>query len=162
MQPAVFAAAGEVGLTSGEDASLYYLEAEINSPLCRLRPGETCDLDTEWFPTRVGVDLHAVTDAGIVVRRLQANHLQDETRVRLAGSFGVFFPGRLVAHLYGEHGALLNSVVMADVDPSELVSLETEIAAPKKPTRVSLHLIDRNGIDRGALQEVQVGARENR
>jgi hypothetical protein len=137
------------------------MEAEINSPLCHLRPSETCDLDTEWFPTRVGTDLNAVTDAGIVVRRLQAN-LQDETRVRLAGSFGVFFPGRLVAHLYGEHGALLKTIVMMDVDPSELVSLDTEILAPKKPTRVSIHLVDRNGLDRGALQEVQVASSENR
>jgi hypothetical protein len=152
---------GEVLLKSGEDGSPYYMEAEINSPLCRLRPGETCDLDTEWFPTRVGVDLHAVTEAGIVVRRLQAT-LQDDTRVRLAGSFGVFFPGRLVAHLYGEHGALLKSIVMMDVDPSELVSLETEITAPKKPARISIHLVDRNGLDRGALQEAQVAPPENR
>ena len=150
---------GDVLLKSGEDGSPYYMEAEINSPLCHLRPSETCDLDTEWFPTRVGTDLNAVTDAGIVVRRLQAN-LQDETRVRLAGSFGVFFPGRLVAHLYGEHGALLKTIVMMDVDPSELVSLDTEILAPKKPTRISIHLVDRSGLDRGALQEVQVSPSE--
>jgi hypothetical protein len=152
---------GEASLTSGDDGSPYYMEAEINSPLCRLRPGEMCDLDTEWFPTRVDGGLQAVTDAGIVVRGLQAN-LQDESRVKLYGSFGVFFPGRLVAHVYGEHGAELKSVVLMDVDPSELVSLETEITASGKPTRISLHLEDRNGVDRGALQEVQVGVRENR
>jgi hypothetical protein len=49
----------------------YYLEAEINSPLCRLRPGESCSLDTEWFPTRCGAEFRGVKDAGIVVQALR-------------------------------------------------------------------------------------------
>ena len=48
---------------------------------------------------------------------------------------------------------------VADVDPAELVSLETEIAPPGKPARISLHLEDRNGLDRGSLQEVPVSSR---
>ena len=63
---------GKASLSSGGDGSPYYLEAEINSPLCQLRPGESCDLDTEWFPTRVGNEFHGATDAGIVLRPLRA------------------------------------------------------------------------------------------
>ncbi len=55
---------GEASMSSGGDGSPYYLEAEINSPLCRLHPGEACSLDTEWFPTRTGNEFHGVTDAG--------------------------------------------------------------------------------------------------
>jgi hypothetical protein len=146
---------GAVSLSS-KDAP-YYLEAEINSPLCRLRPGETCTLDTEWFPTRADSEFHTATDAGIVVRPLQATRLEND-KIGLSGSFGVFFPGRLVAHFYNEHGAELESLALADVDPVDLVSLETEIVPPGKPARISLHLEDRNGLDRGSLQEVQVGA----
>ncbi len=47
---------GEPSLTSGGDGSPYYLEAEINSPLVQLQPGESRDLDTEWYPTRAGGD----------------------------------------------------------------------------------------------------------
>jgi hypothetical protein len=153
-------AEGEPSMTSGDDAP-YYLEAEINSPLCRLRPAESCDLETEWFPTRVGSEFHGVSDAGILIRPLQATR-SENGKVKLAGSFGVFFPGRLVAHFYDEHGAALGTMALADVNPAEPVSLDMEIAPPGKPGRVSLHLEDSGGVDRGCLQEVPVGATESR
>jgi hypothetical protein len=152
---------GEPSMSSGDDASPYYLEAEINSPLCRLRPDEGCDLETEWFPTRVGSEFHGVSDAGILIRPLQAT-LMEGGKIKLSGTFGVFFPGRIVAHFYNEHGASLGTMPVADVDPAEPVSLDVEIAPPGKPGRVSLHLEDSNGMDRGSLQEVPVGAVENR
>jgi hypothetical protein len=152
---------GEPSMSSSDDASPYYLEAEINSSLCRLRPGESCDLETEWFPTRVGSEFHGVSDAGILIRPLQATRLENG-KVKLSGTFGVFFSGRLVAHFYNEHGASLGTMPIADVSPSDEVSLEVEVAPQGKPGRVSLHLEDSNGVDRGSLQEIPVGAPENR
>ena len=152
---------GMATLSSGEEGTPYYLEAEINSPLCRLRPGESCDLETEWLPARTGSEFHAVTDAGIVVHPLRALRLENG-KISLSGSFGVFFAGRLVAHFYDGHGLSLGSVTVATVDPVEVVSLEKEIALPGEPARVSLHVEDGNGLDRGFVQEVQMGPRENR
>jgi hypothetical protein len=146
---------GEPSLTSGGDGSPYYLEAEINSPLVQLRPGETRDLDTEWFPTRAGSEFHGVEDAGIVIHPLQATRLQTG-HIRLSGSFGVFFAGRLVAHLYDEHGGSVGSMPLTQVDPTELVVLETGLTPPARTWRISLHLEDANGLDRGPLQEVKV------
>lgn len=147
--------AGEPFMTSGGDGSPYYLEAEINSPLVQLRSGETRDLDTEWFPTRSGNDFHGVEDAGIVVHPLQATRLENG-HIHLSGSFGVFFAGRLVAHLYNEHGVASGTMPLTQVDPAELVVLETELTHPAKTSRISLHLEDANGLDRGSLQEVKV------
>jgi hypothetical protein len=146
---------------TGGDGSPYYLEAEMNSPLCQLRPGEACSLDSEWFPTRAGSEFHGVSDAGTVVRPLQAKR-SGNGKIALSGSFGVFFAGRLVAHFYNEHGGTLPSVPVINVDPAELVSLETEIDGSGKPARISLHLEDANGLDRGSLQEVPVDSGENR
>jgi hypothetical protein len=148
---------GEPSLTSGGDGVPRYLEAEINSPLVQLRPGDTRDLDTEWFPTRAGSEFHGVEDAGVVIHPLEASR-SDNGKIRLSGSFGVFFRGRLVAHFYDEHGGTLGAVPVIPVDPADLVQMETELAAPAKSSRVSLHLEDGTGVDRGALQEVQVGA----
>jgi len=148
---------GEPSLTSGGDGTPRYLEAEINSPLVQLRPGETRDLDTDWFPTRAGSEFRGVEDAGVVVHPLQATRLETG-RIRLSGSFGVFFAGRLVAHLYNEHGASSGTMALMQVDPTELVLLETELTPPAKPSRVSLHLEDGNGLDRGSLQEVPIVA----
>ena len=146
---------GNASLSGDPDASPYYLEAEINSPMCRLRPGETCSLETEWFPTRAGSELHDVTEAGIVVHPLQASRAESGS-IHLKGSFGVFFPGRLVARFYDEHGRSLGTMPIMDVSPTELAALEKEVSPSGTPMRVSLHLEDEGGLDRGSLQEIRI------
>jgi hypothetical protein len=147
---------GTPSLNADTEASPYYLEAEINSPMCHLRPGESCDLDTEWFPTRAESEFHGVEDAGVVIRPLESVR-SENGKIKLSGSFGVFFAGRLVVHFYNEHGSSLGTARIANVNPTELVSLETEVVPPGKAARVSLHLEDENSVDRGALGEVPVG-----
>lgn len=151
---------GIPSMSAGSDATPYYLEAEINSPMCRLKPGENCTLETEWFPTRSGNEFHGVTDAGTLVELLQA--IQENGKVRLSGSFGVFFAGHLIARFYDEHGSLTGSVRVVDVNPTELVSLDSAVVPTGKATRVSLHLEDENGIDRGSLGDVRIADRDNR
>jgi hypothetical protein len=51
---------------------------------------------------------------------------------------------------------------VVNVNPTEPVSLDTEISANSNTARLSLHLEDSNGVDRGPLQEIQVGTSENR
>jgi hypothetical protein len=77
-------------------------------------------------------------------------------KIKLSASFGVFFAGRLVAHFYNQHGGILGTLPVAAVNPSEPVVLETEVSSPGKPARLSLHLEDENGLDRGSLQEVKI------
>ena len=151
---------GNPSMSSDPDASPYYLEAELNSPMCRLRPGESCTMETEWFPTRSGDEFHGVTEAGIVIRPLKATAVQTG-KINLSGSFGAFYSGKLVVRLYDEHGHASASTQVADVRPDTLVSLANDIAAPEKCTRVSLHLVDEGGIDRGALGEVQLSGQGN-
>jgi len=151
---------GVPSLSADSDAGPYYLEAEINSPMCQVRPGESCGLETEWFPTRAGSEFHGVSDAGIVIQPLQAIQLENG-KIRISGSFGVLFSGRLVARLYNEHGSLLGTMPVANVDPTEPVSLETELVPSEKPARLSLHLEDEKGLDRGSLQEVHVRGEGN-
>jgi hypothetical protein len=151
---------GEATLGSAKD-SPYYMEAEINSPMCRLESGEECHLDTDWFPTRADSDIHGVTDAGILIRPVQGVRL-DNGKVRLSGSFGVFFAGRLIAHFYDDKGVSLGTTPVAEVAPSELVDLHSEVVPNGKAERVSVHLVDQNGQDRGALQEVRIGTRDDR
>ena len=151
---------GNPSLSADPDASPYYLEAELNSPMCRLRPGESCSMETEWFPTRSGSEFHGTTDAGILIRPLKAI-LAQNGKISLSGSFGVFYSGHLIAHIYGEHGNVLSATPIADVSPNEAVSLDTEIASPEKSSRVSIHMVDDSGVDRGALQEVPVSGQDN-
>lgn len=148
---------GVPSLSADADATPTYLEAEINSPLCRLRPGESCGLDTEWFPTRGDAGFLGVKDAGIVMRPLEAA-LLGSGKVRLSGSFGVFSSGHVIAHFYDEHGGSLGTMAIADVSPAEPLLLDAEVAPPAKAARVSLHVEGENGLDCGPLQEVRISA----
>jgi hypothetical protein len=157
-----FNSEGAASVSDGsEGAPPFYMEAEINSPMCRLPPGEACQLETDWYPTRADSEFHGVTDAGIVSKPLRGVRLGND-KVRLSGSFGVFFPGRLVAHFYNEHGASTGTLRLEEVSPTDLVALDLETAPEGKPMRVSLHLEDQDGLDRGVLQEVSIGTGEIR
>ena len=151
---------GEPVLSSEEGGKPpFYMEAELNSPLCRLRPGESCNFETEWFPTRAGSEFRGVTESGVLLKTLPLARLE-AGKIKLFGSFGVFFPGRLVARLYDQRGASLGTVPVSDVNPTEPVLLQSEISADARTARLSIHLIDVNGVDRGSLQEVPVTSTE--
>jgi hypothetical protein len=150
---------GNPAISADPDASPYYLEAELNSPMCRLRPGEACTMDTEWFPTRAGTEFHGVAEPGILIRPLAATAKPDG-KVGLTGTFGVFYSGQLVARFYNEHGHLAGVTPVIQVSPNEPVSINIDIAPPGKCSRLSIHLIDDRGIDRGALQEIPINGQE--
>jgi hypothetical protein len=133
----------------------YYMEAEVISPMVRLAPGETYAMDTEWFPTRSVSDPRNVTDAGVTDEPLTAD--VDLANLRLGGEFGVFFPGRLLAHVYNSRGAEIATVPLIAADPRQPVALQQEIPAPAGASRVSVHLEDDHGVDRGSLGEARVG-----
>src|SRR5438132_5639248 len=67
---------------------LHYMEAEVNSPMVRLEPGETYALDTHWFPTRMGKEFKTVMDAGVVGSSLTVS--STDSGILLTGIFGVF------------------------------------------------------------------------
>lgn len=139
--------------TSPEDAP-FYMEAELNSPMVNLAPGESYTFQTEWNPTRIGADLQMATGAGVVGAPLVISGAADH--LKLNGTFGVFFAGKLVAQLSDAKGGVVATITLQPVDPAELVKLNREIKAPAGAEKISLHLIDAHGTDRGMLGEAQV------
>jgi hypothetical protein len=136
----------------------YYMEAELNSPMVHLAAGETYAFDTEWFPTRVGENFKTVSYAGLVSDSLTV--ARTGSGLRLGGTFGVFYPGRLVVHLYDREGMLIKDVPLMNVSPHDLVSLDKTIQSPPGVAWLSVHLVDPQGADRGALGQVHVNPPE--
>jgi hypothetical protein len=134
----------------------YYMEAELNSPMIRLAPGETYAMDTQWFPTRMGGNFKGANYAGVVGQPLTATWTTDG--LALAGEFGVFYAGKLEARFYGRGGARIGTAPVMDVTPTKLVTLQQTVKAPPETTRVSLHLVDPKGLDRGPLGETPAPA----
>ena len=135
-----------------DENSLYYMEAEVNSPMVPLEPGETCAMDTEWFPTRAGKDFLGVTDAGVIAEHLSVSG--PPTGKRLTGKFGVFFPGRITAKFLNESAAPISEAKLKRATPRDMVKLDEKIVIPRDAKRVTLHLIDSRGRDRGVLDEI--------
>jgi hypothetical protein len=132
----------------------YYMEAELDSPLVTLLPGNTYAFDSEWLPTRGSPEFFDVTDAGVVGRPLLATRVSGG--IRLRGDFGVFFPGHLVANCYDSRGDYLNLYPLVNVSPLEPALFESTIGASVECARVSIHLVDAGGLDRGSLGEAYV------
>ena len=136
----------------GDD--LYYMEAEIVSPMVRLQPGETYAMDTRWYPTRLGKEFLAVSDAGAIVEHLRIAGSTGDTT--LTGNFGVFFEGKVVAKFLDTGGNTLSEKTLKAANPLESLKLAEKVSLPKGTSRVELHLIDAHARDRGLLDEVTV------
>jgi hypothetical protein len=139
------------------DETPYYMEAELNSPMAILTPGETYTMDSQWFPTRASQhSINTVTEAGLVVKPLTAKRVAG--KIDLSGSFGIFFPGEIRAFLYDAEGTEKNEELLQAVRPQDAIDLHQAITATTDIARISVHLIDSTGLDRGALGEVFVTA----
>jgi hypothetical protein len=133
---------------------IHYMEAEINSPMIELAPGESYTMQTEWLPTRMGSAFKTATWAGVIGEPLTAERTPDG--LVIAGTFGVFFTGHLSARLYDRGGLAVGSLTLPDVNPLEPVALHATVQAPADAARVSVHLVDAHGVDRGPLGEAQI------
>lgn len=133
---------------------IYYMEAEVNSPVVELYPGETYAMDTQWYPTRMGSNFKASTYSGVVGQPFTAAGTPEG--ITLAGEFGVFYPGTLVAHFYARGGEALGTATLDSVTPLEPVKLQKTVQAPSGTFRVSVHVVDPQGLDRGPLGEAFV------
>ncbi len=131
-----------------------FIEEEVNSPMVSLAPGESYTMETTWYPTRMGEDFKTTTYSGVVGTPLTAS--ATPAGLVLSGNFGVFYAGTLVAHFYARGGQLAGTATVATVTPLEPVVLQTTVQAPQGTSRVSLHLVDPSGQDRGPLGEVLV------
>lgn len=139
--------------TSAEDAPSY-MEAELNSPMVELAPRESYAFKTTWRPTRAGADFKSVTDAGVVLEPLSARI--EYAKLKLAGSFGAFFAGKLVAQFSDASGKSVAEARLQGVEPATEVVLEKALEAPAGADLVSLHIVDEGGHDRGSLGEVRI------
>jgi hypothetical protein len=133
---------------------ILYMEAEINSPMIELAPGESYAMDTQWFPALMGGDFKTAAYSGVVGTALAATHAA--AGVTLSGSFGVFYAGQLVAHFYSRGGESLGTAPIGPATPLQPTHLQATLAAPAETARVSVHVVDTQGLDRGPLGEALV------
>jgi hypothetical protein len=160
-QPAGAAASGKNAAEATAmraEPPIYYMEAEVDSPMVELAPGESYSMDTTWYPTRMGEAFKTATYSGVVGTPLAAS--ASPSGLTLAGDFGVYYAGSLVAHYYDRGGSAIGTAKLVDVTPVQEVQLQATVQAPAETFRVSVHLVEKSGrnrsLDRGPLGEAFV------
>jgi hypothetical protein len=133
---------------------LYYMEAEVNSPMVRLPPGETYAMDTEWLPVRAGKGLLEVADAGVITEHLRVFGAHESQK--LTGKFGVFSGGKLVAQFQDDLGKTISQKTLRTVTPLAPVELDQNVHIPKSASRVTLKLVTSRAREQLLLDEVSV------
>jgi hypothetical protein len=128
---------------------LRYMEAEVNSPMVELAPGQSYTMETEWFPTRSGSDLKTVTPLAVFGKPIQAKQVGET--ISLSGEFGVLFPGTLLAVFQDASGRETGQVSLRRVDPSEKIILRFEVKRPPQASSVVLALKGVDGTGLGTI-----------
>ena len=111
-------------------------------------------MDTEWYPTRAGKDVLEVREAGAITKHLSV--MNGPGTWKLTGSFGVFYPGRVIARFLDKDGKEISEVKLRSVTPSEPLNLQERMNFPKGANRLALHLLGSHSQDRGLLDEVSI------
>ena len=132
----------------------YYMEAELNSPMVALQPGESYGFDTTWYPTRATSALSDVNPAGVGIGA--TTMARSGNGWRISGTFGVFFKGTLTAIFLDASGIELQRMNIGHADPAHLLDLQADVHPPGGTARISLRIVDEQGVERGVLSEVRM------
>jgi hypothetical protein len=74
--------------------------------------------------------------------------------------FGAFFPGRIEAWLFDARDRNIAAVALQNMSVNTPIDLHEDISAPANADHVSLHLIDAQGNDRGAIGNAKIRSRD--
>jgi hypothetical protein len=130
------------------------MEAELNSPMATMAPGQTYAMDTKWYPARTGKEFAGVAEGGLIGEPLLA--VRTAAGVRIRGSFGVFLPGQVIAHFMDVRGVDLATLRLGNAEPAEPLNLSEEVKAPLGTLRVKVSVEGEHGENRGVLGETAV------
>jgi hypothetical protein len=132
----------------------YYMEAEINSPIVTLQPGETYAFDTQWHPLAIAAEPKEMHSSGVTTQRLRAT-IHGEN-LHLQGAFSVFAPGNLIALFFSNSGKQIGQADLQAVDPGQPVSLDLSLPVTQTIERVSVKLYGVDNQDYGILSTTQI------
>lgn len=111
-------------------------------------------MDTKWYPTRAGEKFAGVAQGGVILEPVLA--VRRGASLRVSGSFGVFFPGRVMARFLDASGSELGSLPLGNSEPAEILNLNQEVQAPRGTSRVRVSIEGGQGENGGVLGEAAV------
>ncbi len=141
----------------GAFAPYPFIEVQCFGNVAKLGPGESTSLVQEWFAARCPEPIVDVTDAGVVGSPLSL--LKGEGRTWVAGTFGVFAPGRAAVVFRAADGKELARVDCGSVTPLEPFVLNRAVDVPAGTSELALEVADQAGKPAGDLGRITLNAR---
>jgi hypothetical protein len=141
-------------------ANPYVIESEVLSPFASLKPGESYTYHYDWYSAKVPprMPVVACSDVGVVCEPLKAKAA--DGRLRLTGSFGVFYKGSVELSLLDANGkAAARARAIPIVPTKPLIVSRTALSGTPLPgaaTTVVLTVKDAEGKIVGQLAQAKI------
>ena len=141
-------------------ANPYVMESEILSPFASLKPGGSYTYRYEWAAAKIepGVPVVGCTEAGVVCRPLRAKAA--DGKLKLTGSFGVFYKGSVELSLLDANGKVAARARAIPIAPTKplIVSRTALLGAPLPETATAavLTVKDAEGKIVGQLAQAKI------
>ena len=132
----------------------YILEAEILSPLHRLRPLEIKMQQLIWSAAVCPAPIIDVSDVGCAHQALSVEARAGFARIR--GVFGCFVEGGAELEFLTAAGAVLDSVDLGRASPLRALIVDTRAKIPDGAYLIRLRMLDAAGADAGTLASVML------
>ena len=136
---------GRVANLDYEHSDIYLMETEVLSPFYTFQPGESHNFQIEWGACRSAGPILDVQAGGCASQRLavQATH----NGVQLSGVFGAFDSGNLLLTWLDKTGEVSGSILLASVNPAELIEFDQTFQPPAGATAAELSVLSEADVE---------------
>ena len=132
------------------------LEVSLLSPLRTVQAGDSLEISSDWFATRVGSPIVRCSDVAAVREPLKLTRKDD--KLRLTGTLGVFAPGNLAIVLQDAAGAAIGQPILIKVSPADEVKVDKTLAEEATARKLVVELQNSKGTPLGQVAELEMGA----
>lgn len=132
--------------TSG---TLPYMTLGLFTPARALRPGDSYEIVTDWYATRVGGPLVNATEVAAIQQPLKLQRV--EGKLKLTGTLGVFVPGNVAFIIQDETGTAIGQPTTLKVSPAEVVKLNQTLPDEATGKTVLVELQNETGTPLGEI-----------
>lgn len=133
------------------------LRVELYSPGKVLRPGESYDLVTDWYATRVGGPIVAAGEVAAIKEPLKLE--RSEGKLKLTGVLGVFLPGSLAFSIVDDAGTEIGQPTTLKVTPAEVVKLSQTLPDESTGKSLVIELHNANGTPLGEVARLPLATK---
>jgi len=135
----------------------YLVESEILSPMAELKPGESYSFHLDWYAARIGGNYPVLdcTPFGVTCEEFTAKAAG--VKVRLAGRFGVFHPGKAQCVFLDAAGAECGKAALKNpVSPTAPLVVSADVPLPAGAATACLVLTDAPGKTIGEVARTKI------